>query len=95
MGEVFLDAFLDTLKVLPFLLIMNFLIELLEYKSDGLNARRILKGGLAPLIGTGVGVVPQCGFSVVATELYAKRKIALGTLLAVYIATLRVVTRLN
>ena len=87
MGEVFLDAFVDTLKVLPFLLIMNFLIELLEYKSDGLNARRILKGGLAPLIGTGVGVVPQCGFSVVATELYAKRKIALGTLLAVYIAT--------
>ena len=44
MGEVFLDAFLDTLKVLPFLLIMNFLIELLEYKSDGLNARGILKG---------------------------------------------------
>ena len=41
MGEVFLDAFLDTLKVLPFLLIMNFLIELLEYKSDGLNARGI------------------------------------------------------
>ena len=62
MGEVFLDAFLDTLKVLPFLLIMNFLIELLEYKSDGLNARGILKDGFAPLIGTGVGVVPQCGF---------------------------------
>ena len=87
MGDVFLDAFLDTLKVLPFLLIMNFLIELLEYRSDGLNARGILKGGFAPLIGAGVGVVPQCGFSVVATELYAKRKIALGTLLAVYIAT--------
>lgn len=87
MGEVFLDAFIDTLKVLPFLLIMNFLIELLEYKSNGLKANRVLKGGLAPLIGTAVGVVPQCGFSVVATELYGKRKIALGTLLAVYIAT--------
>ncbi|MCH5164915.1 MAG: arsenic efflux protein [Clostridiales bacterium] len=87
MGEVFLDAFLDTLKVLPFLLIMNFLIEILEYRSKGLKAGGILKGGVAPLIGTAVGVVPQCGFSVVATELYGKRKIALGTLLAVYIAT--------
>lgn len=87
MGDVFLDAFLDTLKVLPFLLVMNFLIELIEYGSKGLKADKILKGGFAPLIGTGVGVVPQCGFSVVATELYAKRRIALGTLLAVYIAT--------
>lgn len=87
MGDVFLDAFLDTLKVLPFLLLMNFLIELLEYKSNGLKANRILKGGCAPLIGTAVGVVPQCGFSVVATELYCKRRIALGTLFAVYIAT--------
>lgn len=87
MGEVFLDAFLDTLWVLPFLLVMNFLIELLEYKSGGLKLQKSLNGGLAPLVGTAVGIVPQCGFSVVATELYSKRKIALGTLLAVYIAT--------
>lgn len=87
MGEVFLDAFIDTLWVLPFLLIMNALIEIVEHKSNGLKANRILKGGFAPLIGTTVGVVPQCGFSVVATELYSKRRIALGTLLAVYIAT--------
>lgn len=87
MGEVFLDAFLDTLKILPFLLIMNFLIEFVEYRSKGLKADRLLKGGFAPLLGTAVGIVPQCGFSVVATELYGKRKIALGTLLAVYLAT--------
>lgn len=87
MGDVVLDAFLDTLKILPFLLVMNFLIEFVEYRSKGLKADGILKGGAAPLIGTAVGVVPQCGFSVVATELYGKRKITLGTLLAVYIAT--------
>lgn len=87
MGDVFLDAFLDTLKILPFLLAMNFAIELLEYGSKGFKANGILKGGFAPLIGTAVGIVPQCGFSVVATELYGKRRIALGTLLAVYIAT--------
>ena len=86
MGEVFLDAFLDTLTVLPFLLIMNLLIEILENKSN-LRVQKALNGGLAPLVGTAVGIVPQCGFSVVATELYSKRKIALGTLLAVYIAT--------
>lgn len=87
MGEVLLDALIDTLKVLPFLLIMNFIIEIIEYKSNGLKAHKLLNGGWAPLVGTAVGVVPQCGFSVVATELYSKRKIALGTLLAVYIVT--------
>ncbi len=87
MGEVFLDALIDTLWVLPFLLIMNLLIELLEIKTSGFRAKKILKGGVAPLVGTAVGVVPQCGFSVVATELYSKRRIALGTLLAVYLAT--------
>ncbi len=87
MGDVFLDAFTDTLKILPFLLLMNILIEILEHRSKGFSAHKILKGGFAPLIGTAVGVVPQCGFSVVATELYSKRRIALGTLLAVYIAT--------
>ncbi len=87
MGDVFLDAFLDTLKILPFLLVMNFLIEFIEYRSKGLKANKILLGGTAPLIGASVGVVPQCGFSVVATELYSKRRIALGTLLAVYLAT--------
>lgn len=87
MGDVFLDALLDTLKILPFLLVMNLLIELIEHGSKGFKAHKILKGGAAPLIGTAVGVVPQCGFSVVATELYAKRRIALGTLLAVYLAT--------
>lgn len=87
MGDVFFDAFIDTLFVLPFLLIMNLLIELLEIKTKGFGAKKILKGGVAPLVGTAVGVVPQCGFSVVATELYSKRKIALGTLLAVYLAT--------
>lgn len=87
MGDVLLDALLDTLKVLPFLLVMNFVIEIVEYKSKGLKANKILKGGCAPLLGTVVGVLPQCGFSVVATELYTERRIALGTLLSVYIAT--------
>ena len=42
MGEVFLDALIDTLWVLPFLLIMNLLIELLEIKTSGFRAKKIL-----------------------------------------------------
>lgn len=86
MGEVFLDALIDTLIILPFLLAMNMLIEFVEYKTSG-KTGKALKGGFAPLIGAAVGIVPQCGFSVVATELFSKKKIAFGTLFAVYIAT--------
>ncbi len=86
MGEVLLDALIDTLIILPFLLAMNIIIELIEYKTSG-KTGKALKGGFAPLIGTAVGIVPQCGFSVVATDLFSKKKIAFGTLFAVYIAT--------
>lgn len=48
---------------------------------------KALKSCWAPLVGAGLGIIPQCGFSVVATNLYARRSVNLGTLLAVYIAT--------
>ena len=51
MGEVFLDAFLDSLKILAFLLVCRFVIALIEPKmSESVK----LKGKLAPLIGVSV-----------------------------------------
>lgn len=87
MGEVLLDALIDSLKVLPFLILVYVLIEVLEHTASSKISSKLLNGKLSPLIGAGVGVIPQCGFSVVATKLYTNRSIAMGTLLAVYIST--------
>lgn len=87
MAEVFLDAFLDTLKVFPFLIVIYIIIELIEHKTSLTGNRKILQGRLAPLIGSAAGIIPLCGFSVMASKLYEKDYIKTGTLLSVFIAT--------
>ena len=88
MWDVLLDALIDSLKLLPILLGVYILIEIIEGKTAGkLKHNKYLKNGYAPLIGSAVGIVSQCGFSVVATDLYTANALSVGTLLAVYIAT--------
>ncbi len=85
--EVFLDSLLDTLKVFPFILVIYILIEFLEHKTSFTHNHNLLQGPLAPLLGTVTGIIPQCGFSVMAAKLYDKGFIRTGTLLAVFLAT--------
>lgn len=86
--DVLLDSMLDTLKLLPFLVVVYFLIEYLEYKNIfKFENSKLLSGKYSPIMGALVGSVPQCGFSVVSSELYAKQKISVGALIAVYVAT--------
>ncbi len=85
--EVFLDSILDTLKVFPFILVIYILIEFLEHKTSFSSNHRLLQGKLAPLIGTVTGIIPQCGFSVMAAKLYDKKYIRTGTLIAVFLTT--------
>ena len=87
MWNIVLDAFLDTLTVLPFLLVIYILIEFLEHRTTFSHNHKILQGNLAPLIGSATGLIPQCGFSVMAAKLYDKGLIRTGTLLAVLLAT--------
>ena len=85
--DVIADALLDTLKLLPFLFLMYVLIELMEHNTKVGRANRVLFGGWAPLAGSALGLIPMCGFSVMAAKLYERRHVTLGTLLAVFIAT--------
>lgn len=82
------DAFFDTLKMVPFLFVTYLLIEWIAHKAgDAFKARLRKFSGLGPLWGALLGLVPQCGFSVVAASFYADRIITPGSLLAVFIAT--------
>lgn len=87
MPEVILDAFKDTLKIFPFLLLIYIIIEVLEHRTSLTHNSKILQGGLSPLIASATGIIPQCGFSVMAAKLYDKEYIRTGTLMAVFIAT--------
>lgn len=86
--HVLLHSLIDTAKLLPFLIVVYFLIEFLEYKNIfKFENSKLLKGKYSPAVGALFGSVPQCGFSVISSELYAKRKVSVGALIAVFIAT--------
>lgn len=86
--DVLMDAFLDCLKMLPFLFAAFLLIEALEHYSTAFTEKMLAKVGKAgPIVGAFVGCVPQCGFSVMAANLYAGGIISVGTLLSVFMAT--------
>lgn len=86
--EILLHTLIDTAKMLPFLFGVYLLIEYLEHKaSDKLPNVLRRMGPFGPIGGAALGCLPQCGFSVAASNLYSGRLISLGTLLAVYIAT--------
>lgn len=86
MKEVILDTIIDGLKLLPFLFIAFLIIELIEHKLK--NKEIITKTGkFGPIVGSLLGAIPQCGFSVTATNLYATRIISLGTLISIYLST--------
>lgn len=88
MLSVIQETLIDSLKLLPFLFITFLFIELFEHKFSN-KSKKIIKesGKLGPIFGSILGVIPQCGFSVCATNFYITRIISLGTLFAVYLST--------
>ena len=86
--DCLIDAALDTLRLVPFLLVTYFALVALEYKAGAKTREVVARAGASgPAIGAMLGAVPQCGFSAAAAMLYAGRVITLGTLFAVFLST--------
>ena len=78
----------DLIPMLPFLFLTYLLMEYIEHRNNQKFENLLARTQkLGPLIGSLLGIIPQCGFSVIASGLYMNQSISLGTLLAVFIAT--------
>lgn len=88
LSKIFLEALIDSAKMIPLLFIIFVVIELIEYKYANKIREGVQKAGIfGPAIGAVTGSLPQCGISVVASALYTQRLITIGTLLAVFLST--------
>lgn len=83
MIDVLLDSFIDGLKVLAIAFIFNIVLSFMEGKVSKILSKN---NKVSPLLGATAGLIPQCGVSVVAGDLYIKEHITTGTLLAVFFA---------
>ena len=88
MLDCIMDGLLDTLKLMPYLLVTFIILEFLEHKLNKKNQEILVKNKkFGPLVGGLLGVFPQCGFSSMASNLFSGRVITIGTLIAAFLST--------
>ncbi len=85
-GHNFTHSLEHTLPLLPFIFLIYAAIELIEAKADMQKVGK-LGSRLGPLVGSATGLVPQCGFSVMAAKLFEQKYITVGTLFAIFTST--------
>lgn len=81
--EASLDALKDSAIVFAVALVLNVIISFVEEKIAYVLGK---KNKVSPLIGSALGLVPQCGLSVVAADMYEKHHITMGTITALFLA---------
>lgn len=88
MKDAIMDGLLDTVKLLPYLLVTFLILEFIEHKLSKKNKEVLSKNRkVGPLFGGLFGALPQCGFSTMAANLFSARVITMGTLIAVFLST--------
>jgi hypothetical protein len=85
---IVLDAFRDTVPMVPVLVVLYSALELLSHgQGSRLLTRSSLPRTVGPIAGAVLGVIPQCGMSVFITSLFLAGRVSTGTLIATYLAT--------
>jgi len=81
--EVFHHSLHDSAAILAVVFVLHVLLSFFEGKLA-----RLLKRSrrFSPAAGALLGLVPECGISVVGADLFLKRHITLGTLAAIFLA---------
>ena len=85
--DIVLDVFLDSLKdsgiAFGFVFLVHVLISFFEDKISSFLIKRKRTG---VVFGSLFGLIPQCGTSVLGADLYIKKYISIGTLIAVFLS---------
>ncbi|MBE6040060.1 MAG: hypothetical protein E7219_03745 [Clostridiales bacterium] len=92
MQEIFIDSLMDTIKdtatLLPFLFVTYLAMEWLERRTEDQSVALLSSvGRFGHLLGAGIGLIPQCGFSAAASSLYSGGVISVGVLISVFLST--------
>lgn len=78
----------DTINIMPFIFAVYLIIEYLEHRTNTAISHTLMKAGKkGSIYGALLGSIPQCGFSVIAADMFSQGAITVGTLIAIFIAT--------
>lgn len=81
---IFISTIKHTLSILAFIFVITFLLNMgFEYLGEDKIQKLFMKDSLfSPFIASLVGLIPNCGASVVVTELYLNSAISFGSCMA-------------
>ncbi|MDE7161806.1 MAG: arsenic efflux protein [Anaeroplasmataceae bacterium] len=83
MLDVFLDALLDSLKVFGIAFLIYFILSFVHDKITSIFQKH---KKISPILGASCGLIPECGISILGADMYQKKQITLGTVLAIFFA---------
>ena len=81
--EILLDALKDSILVFAFVFLFHVILSFIETPVSNFLVKR---KKTSPIFGSLFGLIPQCGTSVIAADLYIKRYITIGTVIAVFLS---------
>lgn len=81
--DIILDALKDSALVFAFVFLVHIIISFIE---NSFSKYLVKNRHMGPLFGSLFGLIPQCGTSVLGADLYIKKYITIGSLIAIFLS---------